>query len=234
MNQHLYYAGEDRYQLRDWGGYLCFLATDAIAGVKHFSVTAVVRMNRLIHDPHVHDDSDEIFYVLKGRGRQLLRNADGTDTVYDIAPGDTVYLTKNRWHGTSNFSPEEQLDMLLINYVYDGQSSPNIKGVVPADSVNPEKTPYGSRAQVISPQPSEGKNLIGEVLTILPGKQLSGTVDDSEEFFFNVSGAAQIAINGDAAQPFPVRTQAFFLRGDSFRIENASREPVRLFCLRAQ
>ena len=133
--QYLFSQAEDRFQLREWGGYLCFLATADSAAARKFGVTAIVRMDQLIHDPHVHDDSDEIFYVLRGHGKQLLRNPDGTDTVYDIAPGDTVYLTKNRWHGTSNFSDSEQLDMLLINYFYDGQSNPAIRGVVPADSI---------------------------------------------------------------------------------------------------
>ncbi len=150
--QYLFSQAEDRFQLREWGGYLCFLATADSAAARKFGVTAIVRMDQLIHDPHVHDDSDEIFYVLRGHGKQLLRNPDGTDTVYDIAPGDTVYLTKNRWHGTSNFSDSEQLDMLLINYFYDGQSNPAIRGVVPADSVPCEQAVFGSREWVLTPE----------------------------------------------------------------------------------
>ena len=88
--QYLFSQAEDRFQLRDGGGYLCFLAAADSADARKFGVTAIVRMDQLIHDPHVHDDSDEIFYVLRGHGKQLLRNPDGTDTVYDIAPGDTA------------------------------------------------------------------------------------------------------------------------------------------------
>ena len=168
--QYLFSQAEDRFQLREWGGYLCFLATADSAAARKFGVTAIVRMDQLIHDPHVHDDSDEIFYVLRGHGKQLLRNPDGTDTVYDIAPGDTVYLTKNRWHGTSNFSDSEQLDMLLINYFYDGQSNPAIRGVVPADSVPCEQAVFGSREWVLTPERCGTENVRGEVLTILPGK----------------------------------------------------------------
>ena len=62
--QYLFSQAEDRFQLRDWGGYLCFLATADSADARKFGVTAIVRMDQLIHDPHVHDDSDEIFYVL--------------------------------------------------------------------------------------------------------------------------------------------------------------------------
>ena len=75
--QYLFSQAEDRFQLREWGGYLCFLATADSAAARKFGVTAIVRMDQLIHDPHVHDDSDEIFYVLRGHGKQLLRNPDG-------------------------------------------------------------------------------------------------------------------------------------------------------------
>ena len=60
--QYLFSQAEDRFQLRDWGGYLCFLATADSADARKFGVTAIVRMDQLIHDPHVHDDSDEIEY----------------------------------------------------------------------------------------------------------------------------------------------------------------------------
>ena len=228
--QYLFSQAEDRFQLRDWGGYLCFLATADSADARKFGVTAIVRMDQLIHDPHIHDDSDEIFYVLRWHGKQLLRNPDGTDTVYDIAPGDTVYLTKNRWHGTSNFSDSEQLDMLLINYFYDGQSSPAIRGVVPAGSVPCEQTAFGSRERVLTPARCGTEDVRGEVLTILPGKTLAGRTEASEMFFFVVSGEAVSAV---PEARLAAGTQLFLFRGDEYQIENRGEQPVRLFCLSA-
>ena len=49
--QYLFSQAEDRFQLRDWGGYLCFLATADSADARKFGVTAIVRMDQLIHDP---------------------------------------------------------------------------------------------------------------------------------------------------------------------------------------
>lgn len=40
--------------------------------------------------------------------------------------------------------------MLLINYFYDGQSNPAIRGVVPADSVPCEQAVFGSREWVLT------------------------------------------------------------------------------------
>lgn len=232
MKQHIFCSSDEGFVLRDWGGYLCFLGTEQTVESKAFRVTAIVRMGHLIHDPHVHDDSDEMFYVLSGQGRQLLRGADGQDQVYDIRPGDAVYLTKNRWHGTSNFSSEEQLDMLLINYYYDGQSDPNIKGVIPAGSVAPAETPYGSCAAVITSETCGVSGIVGEVLTLLPGKVLEGTVDGDEAFVFSVSQDLQIHINGSSqAEALPRRAQAFFSHGESYRIENTASQPAQLFRL---
>ena len=232
MRQHIFCTEDEKFVLRDWGGYLCFLGTDATVGSKSFGVTAVVRMEQLIHDPHVHGDSDEIFYVLSGQGRQLLRCADGRDVSYDIGPGDTVYLTKNRWHGTSNFSAEKKLDMLLINYYYNGQSDPRIMGVVPAGSVVPTETAYGTSAMVISEETCGVGGIAGEVLTLLPGNCLKSTVKGDEAFLFSISHDLYIRINdAPQAEPLPRHAQAFFFRGEHYCIENRTSEPAQLFYL---
>lgn len=227
--QYLFSQAEDRFQLREWGGYLCFLATADSAAARKFGVTAIVRMDQLIHDPHVHDDSDEIFYVLRGHGKQLLRNPDGTDTVYDIAPGDTVYLTKNRWHGTSNFSDSEQLDMLLINYFYDGQSNPAIRGVVP-----PTPFPASRRCSAAASGCSRGALRHGERARRgaddFAGKTLAGKAEAAEMFFFVISGEAVSAV---PEARLAAGTQLFLFRGDEYRIENRGEQAVRLFCLSA-
>ena len=232
MHQHIFYGKDDSFVLRDWGGYLCFLGDENSVGSKAFGVTAIVRMDQLIHDPHVHDDSDEMFYVLSGQGKQLLRNADGTDTVYDILPGDTVFLTKNRWHGTSNFSADEQLDMLLINYFYEGQSDPEIQGVVKAGTVPAEITDYGSRSAVITEQNCGTKSVKGYVVTLMPGKALEGKVSGCEEFYFNTSDEVLIRINGEEnVQKLPNRGQVFFFKGETYEFQNITDEPVTLFHL---
>lgn len=231
MRQHIFTSNDESFVLRDWGGYLCFLGDENSVGSKAFGVTAIVRMDQLIHDPHVHDDSDEMFYVLSGQGRQLLRNEDGTDTVFDICPGDVVFLTKNRWHGTSNFSADEQLDMLLINYFYDGQSDPHIVGVVPAGSVPAEETPYGSKVAVITQKNCGTGTVRGNVLKILPGKKLEGVVGGCEEFFFAVNAGAVVCINGEAEQFLPARTQVFLFKGETYAFENTSLESVTVFQL---
>ena len=226
--QYLFSQSEKLFQRRDWGGYLCFLATADSVGTQSFGITAVVRMNKLIHSPHVHDDSDEIFYVLRGHGKQLLRNEDGTDSIYDINPGDTVYLTKNRWHGTSNFSDTEQLDMLLVNYFYNGQSDANICGVIPAGSVACVQTDFGYREQILTSESCGTDAVHGEVLTLLPGKVLAGIADAAEGFFFVISGEA---ISIAPAQQLTEGTQLFLFQNDKYHIENRSDRPVRLLYL---
>jgi mannose-6-phosphate isomerase-like protein (cupin superfamily) len=49
------------------------------------------------HGRHNHPDSEEILYVLSGRGRQTI----GDDTEpFEINPGDVVYVPKGVFHST--------------------------------------------------------------------------------------------------------------------------------------
>lgn len=233
MKQHIFQMKEEDFQLRDWGGYLCFLGDEKSVGSQYFKVTAVVRMDKLIHEPHVHDDSDEIFYVLRGQGKQLLRNEDGSDTVYDIKPGDTVFLTKNRWHGTSNYEHTRQLDMLLINYFYDGQSDKKIEGVVLRGSVIPVKTDYGRYEPVITPKLCGTQTVCGEVLTILPGRRLKQSVEAKEELVYNITDSVMLEIENEGEVVFSKDSEAFFFKGENYCLRNRNSEPVRLFRLRA-
>jgi quercetin dioxygenase-like cupin family protein len=42
-------------------------------------------------DWHHHEEIDEFFVVLRGKGRVLYKNADGSETAYDYAPDDIFY-----------------------------------------------------------------------------------------------------------------------------------------------
>lgn len=120
--------------------------------------------------------------------------------------------------------------MLLINYFYDGQSNPAIRGVVPADSVPCEQAVFGSREWVLTPERCGTENVRGEVLTILPGKTLAGKAEAAEMFFFVISGEAVSAV---PEARLAAGTQLFLFRGDEYRIENRGEQAVRLFCLSA-
>jgi oxalate decarboxylase/phosphoglucose isomerase-like protein (cupin superfamily) len=50
------------------------------------------------HERHNHPDSDEILYILAGRGEQMV---DDSDT-FGVAPGQAVFIPKGAFHSTVN------------------------------------------------------------------------------------------------------------------------------------
>ena len=50
------------------------------------------------HERHNHPDSDEILYILAGRGEQMV---DDSDT-FGVGPGQAVFIPKGAFHSTVN------------------------------------------------------------------------------------------------------------------------------------
>lgn len=64
---------------------------------------------------HIHDGSEELYFLLKGRGTALL---DGEE--YPVGPGDMLMLKNGGAHGLRNDGPEDI--QLLCVCVYLGSS----------------------------------------------------------------------------------------------------------------
>ena len=57
----VFYTEDQKFEVRPWGGRMCFLATEESAQSKLLGVTAVLRMGQgLTHSTHTHDDCDEL------------------------------------------------------------------------------------------------------------------------------------------------------------------------------
>lgn len=231
---NILYTKDESFELRPWGGRMCFLGTEDSVGSKLLGVTAVLRMGqKLTHSTHVHDDGDEIILVLKGSGRQLFLGEDGSEITYDLHPGDLLYIGKNRTHRTDNLSETDDLELFIANYFYSGPAAdPNVKGLIPAGSVAEEQTPWGQCAKIIVPETSGIDTCTGELVTLQPGKALERTVTAAEEFAFCVCGTSQVCAGGETCT-LPAYGQAFFFQGESYRFENQSEQPVKLFFMRA-
>ena len=230
----IFYTRDDAFELRPWGGRMCFLGTEASVGSKYLAVTAVLRMGqKLTHSTHMHDDCDEIIFVLKGMGRQLFQGNDGSETVYDLHPGDLLYIGKNRIHRTDNISETDALELFIVNYFYNGPAAdPSVKGIVPAGSVKDDQQPWGQSAEVIVPATSGTDACTGELVTVQPGRTLQRTVSAAEEFAFCISGTVQVSPGGEECT-LPEYGQAFSFRGEDYCFENRTQQPVKLFFMRA-
>ena len=81
----------------DWGLIKPLVATDN-TDAPAMSLMHVVLLPGAGHERHNHPGSDEILYVLSGRGEQMV---DDTDT-FPVSPGQTVFIPKGAFHSTVN------------------------------------------------------------------------------------------------------------------------------------
>ena len=54
------------------------------------------------HARHIHDDADQIIYVVSGRGEHIAERADGTSVTEQVAAGSLIYIPKGHYHSTFN------------------------------------------------------------------------------------------------------------------------------------
>ena len=54
------------------------------------------------HSRHIHDDADQIIYVVSGQGEHIAESADGTSVTEKVGPGSLIYIPKGSYHSTFN------------------------------------------------------------------------------------------------------------------------------------
>lgn len=81
----------------DWGYITWFVAPDheatREAGLSFGQVTLLPGKG---HERHQHPESEEVLYVLSGRGEQMVDDGEP----FPVAPGDTIYVPLAAWHST--------------------------------------------------------------------------------------------------------------------------------------
>lgn len=84
------------------------------AGPKNLGTTQLVLGNTTLQPgeetiEHVHDYSEEIWYILRGRGTVMLESI-----VYDVIPGDIIFTKRGQKHKISNEGNEE-MEFLFVS-----------------------------------------------------------------------------------------------------------------------
>jgi oxalate decarboxylase/phosphoglucose isomerase-like protein (cupin superfamily) len=92
----------------DWGLIKPLVAAENTDGTE-VSLMHVVLLPGEGHERHNHPDSDEILYILAGRGEQMV---DDSDT-FGVGPGQAVFIPKGAFHSTVNVG-WEPLALLAI------------------------------------------------------------------------------------------------------------------------
>ena len=85
----------------DWGIIKPLIATDNTED-GNCSLMHVILFPGKGHDRHNHPESDEILYILSGRGNQMVDDGEP----FPVVPGDAVWIPKGVFHSTLNTSYE--------------------------------------------------------------------------------------------------------------------------------
>ena len=81
----------------EWGVIKPLVAT-ANTAEPEVSLMHVVLLPGKGHERHNHPDSDEILYILSGRGEQMVDDS----STFPVGPGHAVFIPKGAFHSTVN------------------------------------------------------------------------------------------------------------------------------------
>jgi oxalate decarboxylase/phosphoglucose isomerase-like protein (cupin superfamily) len=122
----------------DWGLIKPLVATENTDGPA-MSLMHVVLLPGEGHERHNHPGSDEILYILSGRGEQMV---DDSDT-FPVGPGQAVFIPKAAFHSTVNTGWEPLV--LLAIYAPAGAEEA-LKGLPDHRELPPGEVPRLARS----------------------------------------------------------------------------------------
>ena len=90
----------------DWGQLSVTLGPQ-VNGAQKFSAAVVTVPPGQGHARHNHPGSEEIIYILKGTGEQMVEDEAGNPHTKIVRPGCCVFIPESRFHSTLNTGGEE-------------------------------------------------------------------------------------------------------------------------------
>ena len=98
-------------QIFEWGQ-LSWLSEPRVTAAERFSAGRVLLEPGKGHERHNHPYSEEILYVIRGRGSQTVELPGGT-LEKEIGPGELVHIPTAVFHSTVNCG-EEVMELIAI------------------------------------------------------------------------------------------------------------------------
>jgi oxalate decarboxylase/phosphoglucose isomerase-like protein (cupin superfamily) len=92
----------------DWGN-IHFLSEPAVTGAERFSFGIVRLAPGKGHQRHNHPGSEEIIYVVSGRGEQMVDDRPAVP----VSPGSSIFVPADVYHSTLN-TGREALELLVV------------------------------------------------------------------------------------------------------------------------
>jgi oxalate decarboxylase/phosphoglucose isomerase-like protein (cupin superfamily) len=89
----------------DWGR-LALTVGPEVNEAKNFSGGVVYLPSGQGHTRHNHPGSEEIIFIIKGNGEQMVEDENGVPETRDVGPGCTIFIPESRFHATKNTGSE--------------------------------------------------------------------------------------------------------------------------------
>lgn len=89
----------------DWGQ-LALTCGPEVNGAARFSAGVVFVPPGQGHSRHNHPGAEEILFIIKGSGMQMIEDENGTAHSRVVGPGCTVFIPESRFHATQNTGPD--------------------------------------------------------------------------------------------------------------------------------
>lgn len=96
----------------DWGR-LAVTIGPQVNGAKAFSAAVVHVPPGKGHDRHNHPGSEEIIFIMKGRGEQMVEDEAGAPHTKEVGPGCSVFIPESRFHSTLN-TGDEPMEIFVV------------------------------------------------------------------------------------------------------------------------
>ncbi len=90
----------------DWGQ-LSVTLGPKVNDAKQFSAAVVTVPRGQGHARHNHPGSEEIIFILKGEGEQMVEDEAGNPHTETVAAGCSVFIPESRFHSTLNTGSQE-------------------------------------------------------------------------------------------------------------------------------
>jgi oxalate decarboxylase/phosphoglucose isomerase-like protein (cupin superfamily) len=105
LDQYFVYPGDvDNFGF-DWGR-LALTCGPEVNGAEQFSAGVVFVPPGQGHIRHNHPGAEEIIFIIKGTGAQMVEDENGIPETREVGPGCTVFIPNSRYHSTLNTGSE--------------------------------------------------------------------------------------------------------------------------------
>lgn len=89
----------------DWGR-LALTVAPEVNGARQLSAGVVFVPPGQGHARHNHPGAEEIIFILKGRGQQMVEDEAGNPVSHEVGPGCSIFVPESRFHSTLNTGAE--------------------------------------------------------------------------------------------------------------------------------